>query len=112
MYLFEWASDLITQIKNPPPSPSIVFLDLNMPLKSGFEVIEELRQSPRFSKLPLVVMSTASDINSIERCKKLGADLYINKVTSFGDLQKAIYYTLKIDWDTFNADGSKFVYSN
>jgi DNA-binding NarL/FixJ family response regulator len=66
----------------------------------------------RFSDIPLVVFSTAGDYAVVEQCEKLGAKLYIKKVNSLRDLKKAIEFTIGIDWNNFNPDGSKFLYRN
>jgi CheY-like chemotaxis protein len=96
--LFSLADDMINAIKNPPPAPSIIFLDLNMPNKSGFEVIQEIKRSEAYKGLPLVVYSTASHDATVERCREMGANLYIRKPTSLTELKEAIKYVAGVDW--------------
>lgn len=110
--LFERGDAFIRHFENAPPASSIIFLDLNMPFKSGYEIISELKKSPRLSKIPLVVYSTTDEYNSVKQCRKLGADLYIKKVTSCKDLRKIIEFTLNIDWENFIRDESTFLYKN
>ncbi|WP_293896310.1 response regulator [Flavobacterium sp.] len=107
--LFTNCDDLIANLHN-APYPSIVFLDLNMPLKSGYALLQEIKQSQKLARLPLVVLSTAIEHSIIEECKKLGADLYIRKPTSIKELTNAIEFAISIKWADFNLSGLKFLY--
>lgn len=64
------------------PPPDIVFLDLNLPRMSGYEVLKKLRADPRFKDV-LVVAVTAQDADTeIPRCKEAGFNAYIGKPIS------------------------------
>jgi response regulator RpfG family c-di-GMP phosphodiesterase len=108
--LFNTGNALIERLHNPPPMPAIVFLDLNMPIKSGYEIISEIKESSEFLLLPLVVFSTASERSIVEKCKKLGASLYMRKATSIKEMKTAIEFAMGVDWKNFDPDGSKFLY--
>jgi CheY-like chemotaxis protein len=108
--LFELGDDMIYMLKNPPPKPAIVFLDLNMPVKNGFEVLEEIRASEDFQDIPIVVYSTASSIDIMRKCLTLGANYYITKATSLSHLKKAIEHVMAFDWQNFTPTIQNFVY--
>jgi DNA-binding response OmpR family regulator len=91
--------ELLNALHTPPPSPNIIFLDLNMPGKSGFELLKEIKTSERFAGYPVVIFSTSDDPKTISATRDLGADLYITKPTSFPALKKAIQYSINIDWE-------------
>src|SRR5690349_17204285 len=56
------------------PRPDIVILDLNLPTKSGFEVLEEIGRSDAFKDLPVVIFSSSSSLDADrERALALGA---------------------------------------
>src|SRR6186713_2911258 len=55
------------------PRPDIVILDLNLPKKSGFEVLEEIGRSDALQKLPVVIFSSSSRSADRERALALGA---------------------------------------
>src|SRR6187402_3499713 len=44
-----------------PPPPEVIFLDLNMPLKNGLECLQEIRNTPKLSDIPVVIYSTSSN---------------------------------------------------
>lgn len=77
--------------------PSILFLDLNMPKKNGFECLKEIRQNPKFEQLPVIVISTSFDINIIDQLKDGGAQHYICKPNNFDKLKAVISAGLEIN---------------
>jgi len=64
----------------------LVLLDLNLPLVSGFEVLEYLKTDPILKKLPVLVLSGSSSLQDIGRCYELGANSYILKPTGIDEL--------------------------
>lgn len=56
--------------------PRLVLLDLNLPARSGFEVLEWLRAQPALADLPVVVFSSSGRPEDRERARTLGADDY------------------------------------
>ena len=59
--------------------PDILLLDLMMPKKDGFSVLEDIRKDPVFKSLPIVVASNLGQKEDIDRAMSLGADGYIVK---------------------------------
>src|SRR5689334_4058003 len=78
--------------------PDILFLDLNMPLKNGFECLAEIRQDARLNNMPVVIFSTSSQPSAIERLYADGAQLYIRKPNDFTQLKSVISEVLGINW--------------
>jgi len=66
--------------------PDLIFLDLNIPKKNGIECLIELRQQKKLQTTPVIIYSTSSDVEDIDRCYKNGCTLYLVKPTSFKDL--------------------------
>lgn len=62
-------------------TPSVVVLDLILPELSGLEVLERLKKDPKFSRLPVVVLSNLRDEEKIKKALTLGAVGYIIKPT-------------------------------
>ena len=76
--------------------PDIVFLDLSMPRKTGFECLSEIKESEKLKNLAVIVFTTsfASGIDFeqglINTLSKIGAEEYIRKPNSFEELKKII----------------------
>jgi two-component system OmpR family response regulator len=68
--------------------PDIILLDMIMPKKDGFQVLEELKTDTILQHIPILVFSTLGNESDIEKAKKLGAIDYINK--SFFDFDVLI----------------------
>lgn len=59
--------------------PDVMLLDIIMPKKDGFEVLQALSQNATLKKIPVIVFSTLGQESDVEKAKKLGATDYINK---------------------------------
>ncbi len=70
--------------------PKFILLDLNMPKKDGREVLKELKQHPKFKKIPVVIFSTTNNEQEMHRCYESGANSYITKPNSFENLLKTV----------------------
>ena len=62
--------------------PDLVLLDLNLPVHSGFEVLEWLRRQPGLGELPVVVFSSSGRAEDREKARALGASDYLIKPAS------------------------------
>lgn len=80
--------------------PQIIFLDLNMPRKNGFECLQEIRKSQKFKDIRVVILSTSSQAGSVNKAFEEGADLYVCKPGTFQLLKKTIGKVLSINWGT------------
>lgn len=107
--LFRLSADFLTSMQS-PPMPSIVFLDLNMPHFTGYQIIEFMRKNTTYLKMPIVVLSTANDLRSVETCWQLGADFYVVKSGTFLEFTASLEHVINIDWSTFKRDRDNFVY--
>jgi CheY-like chemotaxis protein len=80
-----------------PPTPGIIFLDLNMPRKNGFECLDEIRKDPKLKDIPVVIFSTSSNNDIVNRTYQQGANYYICKPQSYTLLKRTIEFVLSID---------------
>lgn len=76
--------------------PDVLFLDLNMPKKSGFECLVEIKRDEKLKEIPVIIFSTSFDKDVVNHLQESGANYYIRKPTIFSDLKKIINYTLNI----------------
>src|ERR1700743_3315837 len=61
------------------PLPDVLILDLKMPKKSGFDVLEWLQTSDSFKNLPTIILSSSDDPRDLDRASKLGVTKYFKK---------------------------------
>jgi CheY-like chemotaxis protein len=59
--------------------PDLVLLDLNLPGKSGYEVLAELKQDAELKYIPVVILTSTANPQEVNRCYELGANAYIVK---------------------------------
>lgn len=59
--------------------PELVLLDLNLPGKSGFEVLDIIRTETPFQDVPVVIVSSSQDRNDVGRAYELAANAYVTK---------------------------------
>jgi len=61
------------------PRPDIILLDLNLPRKSGREVLYEIKSDPDLRRIPVIVLTTSTADQDIEASYDLHANCYITK---------------------------------
>jgi len=61
------------------PLPALVLLDINMPKKSGLEVLKWIRQQPSFKSLSVLMLTSSPRPEDMEKARLLGADGYLIK---------------------------------
>ncbi len=86
LIIAENGMELMRKLGSTEVVPDLIFLDMNMPVKNGLECLQELRSSTTYSKTPVVILSTSVAGYLLEDAYKAGANLYIQKPTSFSNL--------------------------
>ena len=80
----ENGEQLLSTLRDPDePNPDIVFIDINMPVKGGKEALAEIKSDQKLKDIPAVMISTSSHPNDIEETFSKGANLYVQKPSSF-----------------------------
>ena len=77
------------------PLPDMVFLDLNMPILSGWDCLKKIREKLEWTKIPIVIYSTSSRRDTIDERYGLGANMYIVKPSDSARLKQAISAAIK-----------------
>jgi CheY-like chemotaxis protein len=82
------------------PRPGLILLDLNMPVKDGREVLEEIKTNASLRRIPVVVLTTSRADTDIDRIYNLGANSFITKPVRYESLVEVMraigQYWLKI----------------
>ncbi len=74
----------------PPLVPSVVLLDLNLPLISGIEVLRRIRTDARTRLFPVVVLTSSNEDRDLVESYSLGANSYVRKPVSFPEFVEAM----------------------
>lgn len=86
-YLHELSEDGIRSL------PDLVLLDLNLPMRPGFEVLEEIRGDPKLMSIPIVIVSTSSAKRDVQKAYRMKVNAFVNKpddITGYDKLARAI----------------------
>jgi len=59
--------------------PDLILLDLLMPETSGFDVLEQLKGDKRYADIPVIIITSKSDVATETRCYEMGAVDFIRK---------------------------------
>jgi len=84
--------------------PQILFLDLNMPCKTGLDCLKEIRENSKYSNLSIAIYSTSSSEKDVEESFIGGANIYIKKPNDFTKLKKVIKDVVSMNWQ-FHTSG-------
>ncbi len=90
---------LMTLLKQATTLPEMIFLDLNMPHKNGFECLSEIKGNERWNSIKIVILSTSSQPQQIENAYKGGADLYLAKPVSYTQFKIMMEKCLSLNWE-------------
>ncbi len=96
--------------ENSENPPHILFLDINMPRKNGFECLEEIKQNEKLKDIPVVIFSTTNLQDKIRTLFERGANVYLRKPSNFPELVQAIHHALPIaSENTFSKGKLKYI---
>ncbi len=87
--------------------PNLLFLDLNMPRKSGMECLKEIRVNNKLKDLCIAIYSTSSSDEDIEETFVKGANIYIKKPNDFEELKSILDSVITINWQYHNSGLNK-----
>lgn len=72
------------------PLPFIIFLDLKMPIRDGFEVLTWIREQPALSGIVVVILTGSDEVKDHQRAYSLGARSYLVKPPKQSDLEQLV----------------------
>jgi CheY-like chemotaxis protein len=87
------------------PLPDVILLDLNLPKKSGLEVLRRIKAAPRTKDISVVVLTVSDRVRDVDECEELGADAYIVKPVGFENFSQ-ITTRLSLGWMLVKASGA------
>ena len=78
-------------VEQDAPLPHLLFLDLNMPRKNGFECLKEIRSNEKLKDIPIAIYSTSASEKDIDETFNNGANIFIKKPNDFNLLKQILY---------------------
>lgn len=86
---------LLTELSGSLPKdlPSLILLDLDMPLVNGYEVLKALRRTPALRAIPVLVLSGTRDEYTVRTAYELGANSFMSKPDTVKGLDKLFKLT-------------------
>jgi CheY-like chemotaxis protein len=70
--------------------PDLILLDMSLPIVSGLQVLNKIRQDRRLRPVPVVMLTDSRHIADVDDCYRLGANAYVVKPFAFPDYVRAI----------------------
>ena len=70
--------------------PTIILLDLNLPIKSGLEALQEIKADPLLSSIPVIIWSTSENPADVHLSYKLGTNTFFSKPDSFDKVVESL----------------------
>lgn len=70
--------------------PDIIFLDINLPKKNGFEVLEKIKNDPDLKRIPVIMLSSSSSEDHISKSYELSANCYVTKPVDFDEYTEIV----------------------
>lgn len=80
--------------------PDLVFLDVNMPRRNGFDCLEEIRSQQRFAGIPVIMYSNTGRQSDIDLAYRQGANLFLRKPSSFRSLVESLQQIVAKEWSS------------
>jgi CheY-like chemotaxis protein len=96
-YLFEHVEQL----------PDVLFLDLNMPRKNGFECLSEIKLNKDLKQLPVIIFSTSFELEVVNQLYLNGAQYFLRKPSAFTQFKKIIQETVTLLTQDLPSDKGK-----
>jgi CheY-like chemotaxis protein len=77
------------------PYPNVIFLDVNMPSITGWDVLEKLKKRDRTRHIPIVMYSTSSHRRDIDKSVQMGADYFLVKPSVYSTLKNQLQQIIR-----------------
>jgi CheY-like chemotaxis protein len=97
----EDGSQLLEKLSHFLLLPDYIFLDLNMPCKTGHECLLDIRGQHDLKNIPVIIYSTSSRPEDINSTYSNGANLYIKKPNGLQRMEELLRKVFTLDWKNY-----------
>ncbi len=87
--------------RNPAHLPTLILLDLKLPVIDGLEVLKRIRENKATHRVPVVILTSSKEEQDLAACYDLGVNSYIRKPVDFKQFAEAIKH-LSLYWLVIN----------
>ena len=91
---FSKTQEFLNEIESGSLELSLLFLDINMPGMSGYDLLKKLRQMEKYKETPIIALTTENTGEAQENGKELGFNEWIIKINALNTLQKSLYMAI------------------
>lgn len=88
-------AEALRVLKKETDKPHLILLDLNLPRKSGLEVLRVMKRSPKLSLIPVVILTNSKSKDDVAKCYRAHCNAYIRKPIGFDALLATIESTIR-----------------
>ena len=96
LHLVHNGVEMMDYVNSTEVLPDILFLDMNMPRKSGMEALKEIRAERRFDTICIVIYSTFDTDEQVDKILAEGANIYFNKPSDMDKIKDMIRQVIRI----------------
>src|SRR5688572_27672986 len=82
--------DALEKLNTEAKDIDLIFLDINMPRMDGIECLQQLKKNNKYKEIPVIIYSTTSQENFVNKTLALGALSYLTKSNSFEALSDSL----------------------
>lgn len=110
--LFKTGKEFMNHLNTSQEKTDMIFLDLNMPMKSGLDCLKEIKQNEKFNDIIIIIYASHINEEYVNLTFDFGANLYIRKPSSFNEIKEILNKILLKNWGVQNSNLNKdnFVY--
>ena len=83
------------------PTPVFIMLDLRLPKVDGLEVLRRLKNHPKYSAIPVIVLTTSAEDTDIQEAYRIGCNSYIVKPVEFNKFME-VALQVEVYWGAIN----------
>lgn len=83
---------LLEWLETDPDRPRLILLDINMPISTGFDILEVLKSVDRYKMIPVVMLSVSDRREDVIRSYDIGANAYLVKPGQLSELKRRLTF--------------------